>query len=65
MSVLVLSKAGNQVPVILLLDDSGNVKRVSPEQMAGVEANVGVTFVFTITISGAVVAQSPVVGVKV
>ncbi|KAB1154293.1 hypothetical protein F6464_12985 [Flavobacterium luteum] len=65
MSDLVLSKAGNQVPVILLLDDGGNVKRVSPEQIGEGATNVGVIFGFTVMVSGAVVAHCPAVGVKV
>ncbi len=65
MSDLVLSKAGNQVPAILLLEDRGNVKRVSPEQMVGIAVNVGVIFGFTVIVSGAVVAHCPAVGVKV
>ena len=49
MSVLVLSKTGNQVPVILLSDDGGNVNRVSPEQIGEGVTNVGVTFVLMVT----------------
>ena len=60
-----MSKTGNQVPAILLLEDRGNVKRVSPEQMAGAVANSGVVFWFTVTVSGAVVAHWFASGVKV
>jgi hypothetical protein len=61
----VLSNAGDQVPVIPLLDVVGNALNVAPEQIAATCVNVGVTFGFTVMVIVAVVAQSPVVGVNV
>jgi hypothetical protein len=41
--VAVLSKAGDQVPVIELLDVVGNADKLPPEHMAATGVNVGVT----------------------
>ncbi len=52
---------------MLLSDVKGNNGAVDPEQIEMVlpKANTGVTIVFTVTVSVAVVAQAPLVGVKV
>ena len=44
MVVAVLFKAGDQVPVLLLLDVVGRAVSVAPEQMGATGVNVGVTF---------------------
>ena len=51
MVVAVLSKAGDQVPVIPLVEVDGNGTSVVPEQIAATAANVGVTFGVTITVA--------------
>ena len=55
--VAVLSKAGDQVPVIPLFDVVGNAANVAPEQIAATCVNVGVTFGFTVIVIDAVVAH--------
>jgi hypothetical protein len=62
--VVVLLTAGDQVPVILLVDVVGSVN-VPPLQMAANWVNVGVMFGLTVTLIVAVVAQTPTAGVKV
>jgi ATP-dependent protease HslVU (ClpYQ) peptidase subunit len=62
--VVVLSIAGDHVPLILLFDGVGNVNE-PPEQIAGIGSNVGVVPGVTVTVSVAVVAHCPAVGVKV
>ncbi len=52
-----LSKAGNQVPVIPLFEVVGNAVRVPPEQIGDTCVNVGVTFGFTKIVIVAVVAH--------
>jgi hypothetical protein len=63
--VAVLFKAGDQVPVIPLLEVVGNGAKTAPEQIAATAANVGVTFGVTVMISVVVVAHCPAVGVNV
>ena len=48
--------AGDQVPVIPLLDVVGNADRVAPEQMGATAVNVGVMFGFTVMVNVVVVA---------
>ena len=57
--------AGNQLPVILLLDVVGNAANVAPEHIGATCVNVGVTFGFTTMVMLAVVAHCPAVGVNV
>jgi hypothetical protein len=45
--VTVLFIAGDQVPVILLLEVVGKADKLAPEQMAATAVKVGVTFAFT------------------
>ena len=52
----VLLKAGDQVPVIPLLDVVGKVMEV-PSHMGATGVNVGVTFGLTVMVSVAVVAH--------
>ena len=47
--VFVLSKAGVQAPVILLLDVVGNAPKVAPVQIGLTEVNVGVVFRIDVT----------------
>jgi hypothetical protein len=63
--VAVLFNAGDQVPVIPLLEVVGNADKVAPEQIGATAVNVGVTFGFTVIVNVAVVAHCPAVGVKV
>ena len=62
-----LTEAGLQVPVIPLSDVVGNAGTVSPAQIArdDPKLNAGVTFGLMVTVSVAVVAHKPAVGVKV
>jgi hypothetical protein len=62
--VAVLSKAGDHVPVMLLVDVVGNAPSVAPEQIAATAANVGVTFGFTVIVKVVVVAHSLAAGVN-
>ena len=65
MVVAVLSNAGDQVPVIPLLDVVGNADNTAPEHIAATGVNVGVIFALTVIVSVAVVAHCPAVGVNV
>ena len=63
--VLVLSNAGDQVPVMLLSDVVVKALNVAPEHIGLTEVNVGVTFELTVITNVAVFAHRPVVGVNV
>ena len=63
--VVVLSKAGNQVPVMPLVEVVGNGAKVAPEHIGPTAVNVGVMLVLTTIVMVAVVAHWPAVGVKV
>jgi hypothetical protein len=63
--VAVLSKAGDQIPAIPLLDVVGSADKVVPAQIGATAVNVGVIFGLTVIVNVAVVAHSPAVGVKV
>ena len=63
--VAVLSKAGDHVPVMPLLEVVGNGDKVAPLQIGAIAVKVGVTFGFTVIINVVVVAHCPVVGVNV
>jgi hypothetical protein len=63
--VVVLSKAGDQLPVIPLLEVVGSGDKVAPEQIGATAVNVGVTFGLTVMVKVAVVAHCPAVGVNV
>ena len=63
--VVVLSTAGDQLPVMPFFDVLTSVNE-PPEQIAAIGSNVGVVDVeLTTTVSVAVVAHCPAVGVKV
>ena len=49
MVVAVLSSAGDQFPVIELLEVVGKADSVAPEQIAGTAVNVGVTVIVAVT----------------
>ena len=63
--VVVLSKAGAQVPVTPLVDEVGNAVSVAPEQIGATAVKVGVMFGLTVIVNVVVVAHCPAVGVKV
>ena len=63
--VVVLSNAGDQVPVIPLFDVVGNADNAAPLQIGVTAVKVGVTFGVTVISSVVVVAHCPAVGVKV
>jgi hypothetical protein len=55
--VAVLSKAGDQDPVIPLFDVVGSADKVAPEQIGATAVNVGVMFGLTVIVNVAVVAH--------
>ena len=55
--VAVLFNAGDQVPVMLLLDVVGNAASVAPEHMGATGANVGTVFEFTVIVNVVVFAH--------
>jgi hypothetical protein len=61
----VLSSAGDQVPVIPLLEVVGSGANVAPEQIGPTVVKVGVVLLFTVIVKVVVVAHCPGVGVKV
>ena len=63
--VVVLFIAGNQVPVMPLVEVVGNAESEAPAQIAVTCVNVGTVGVFTVMVMVAVVAHKPAVGVKV
>ena len=52
-----LSNAGDQVPVIPLVDVVGNADKVAPEQIGATAVNVGVLLAFTVIVKVVVVAH--------
>jgi hypothetical protein len=62
--VVVLLIAGDQLPVIPLVEVVGRAAIAVPEQTAATALNVGVTFVLTVIVVEVEVAHKPVVGVK-
>jgi hypothetical protein len=63
--VVKLFKAGDQVPVILLIDVAGKGVIESPGQMVATDEKVGVILGFTVMLVVVVVAHNPAVGVNV
>ena len=55
--VAVLFSAGDQTPVIPLLDVVGNAASEAPEHMGATAVNVGVVFEFTVIVNVVVVAH--------
>ena len=62
---MVLLSAGDQLPVMPLLEVVGSADNVAPEQIGATALNVGVTFGLTVIVNVVVVAHCPAVGVKV
>ena len=62
--VCVLFNAGDQVPVIPLLEVVDNAAKVAPEQIGLTAVTVGVIFGLTVIVTLAVVAHCPAVGVN-
>jgi hypothetical protein len=63
--VAALFNAGDQVPVITLVDVVGKAAIVAPEQTAATCVNVGVVLGVTVMVIVAVLAHNPAVGVNV
>ena len=63
--VVVLFKAGDQVPVIPLFEVVGKADRVAPLQIGLTAVNVGITLGLTVILKVVVVAHCPALGVKV
>ena len=63
--VVVLSSAGDHVPVIPLLEVVGSGDKVAPLHIGATAVNVGVMLELTTIVKVAVVAHCPVVGVNV
>ena len=63
--VVVLFKAGDQVPVILLRDIVGKGTNTEPAQIAATGLKVGVMAGSTVMLNAVVDAHCPAVGVKV
>ena len=62
---MLLTTAGDQVPVIPLIDVNGNTGAIEPSQIAATAAKVGVTLGVTVTVNVVVAAHWPASGVKV
>ena len=62
--VVVLLSAGDQVPVIPLVEVVGKAAKLPPEQIGATAVNVGVTFGLTVMVSVVGTAHCPAVGVK-
>ena len=63
--VVVLSKAGDQAPVMPLLDVVGNGDSVAPEHFGATAVNVGVAVGLTVIVNVVVLAHCPAAGVNV
>ena len=63
--VVVLSRAGDQVPVIPLFEVVGSAASTAPEHIGATAVNAGVSIGFTAMVMVVLVAHSPAVGVKV
>ena len=62
---ILLTAAGDHVPVMLLMEVPGNAGAAVPAQKAGICVKVGVTGWFTVMLIVVVVAQNPAFGVNV
>ena len=63
--VAVLSKAGDHVPVIPLLEEVCKADKLPPEQIGATAVNVGKIFGLTVMVKVVVNAHCPAIGVKV
>ena len=62
---MLLTTAGDHVPVIPLFDVNGSTGATEPSHIAAIGLNVGVTFGVTVTSNVVGIAHLPAVGVKV
>ena len=62
---MLLTVDGDHVPATPLLDDAGRTGAADPLQIGAGVVNVGTVCGVTVTVTVAVVAQSPALGVKV
>ena len=62
---VLLTVAGDQVPVMPFVDVNGSNGATSPEQIGATAAKVGVALGFTVTVNVVEVAHCPASGVKV
>ena len=62
---MLLTTAGDHVPVMPLVDVNGNTGATEPEQIGATAVKVGVTLGVTVTVNVVVVAHWPASGVKV
>lgn len=62
---VLLTVAGDHVPVIPFNDVVGNIGAVVPVQKGDIGLNVGVTKGATVIVIGVIVPHCPVLGVKV
>ena len=62
---VLLTTAGDQVPVMPFVDVNGNTGAVDPSHIAATAAKVGVTLGVTVTVNVVVVAHWPASGVNV
>ena len=62
---MLLSNAGDHVPVIPLFDVVGNVLSVLPAHIGATASNVGVRIGFTVIVCVVVEAHCPAAGVNV
>ena len=60
-----MSKAGDQVPVIPLLEVVGKADKVPPEQIGATAVKVGVIFGLIVIVKVVLSAHCPTVGVNV
>ena len=63
--VAVLFKAGDQEPVMPLVEVVGKADKVAPEQIGATALKVGIMFGLTVIVNVVVVAHCPAVGVNV
>ena len=63
--VAALFNAGDHVPLIKLVEASGNAANEAPEHIGATCVNAGVTIGFTVMVIVVLVAHTPVFGVKV
>ena len=62
---VLLTTAGDQVPVMPFIDVNGSTGATSPEQIGATATKVGVTLGVIVTVNVVVVAHWPASGVKV
>ena len=63
--VAMLFSAGDQVPVMPLVEVVGNAANVAPEHIGATAAKAGIVLGYTVMVSVVVTAHCPAVGVNV